>query len=119
TVKNPDRGAPNDVRILFWKVGVMPALRSIRPEDAAAHRNNGSKRMRPVFSNLPGPISTHRKTRQIEPLSIAMELFHAGGQSVHRYLHHVRIGPVVMLKRYLRHYHNKRPAIWMRTNGCR
>src|ERR1700722_12783108 len=102
-MKYPDRRSTDGPRILFRQFRIMPTIRSVRPKHASADRHDGSKGMRPVLGDLPGAISAHRKASQIEALRVAVKLLHARRKSSHRHLHHVWIGPVMMLKWHLRH----------------
>ena len=115
-MKNPDRRAANCMCILLRQRQIAPAIWGVGPENASANGSDGGKFVRPVLCDLPSTVAAQGKPSQVEALWVAVKLLHAGVQGGNRHLHHLRIGPVMMLKRNLGHDYDKWPPVGMRAN---
>ena len=68
-----------------------------------------------IFGNLPHAVAAKRHAGEIEAMRIAVEFFYLGIQSSHSHGHDVRVSPVMMVVRDLRHDYHKWPALIVGT----
>ena len=103
-------------RIIRGQGCVLPSLGGIGPIDAARHDHDGRKVAWVGLGYLPGAVSAHGETGEVGTLRIAVELLSLSRKRSHCHVHHLGIGPPVMIKRDLWHHYDERPAIGMRAN---